>query len=81
LEEEVMNMTKENFDLANKIRLYIQSSTPTIGDGESVAMIVLWSFIIEHAKAHAVDREALARSQLDSFIEFARESIVMKQVH
>jgi hypothetical protein len=68
-------MTGKNIDLANELRATIQSRTDHIDDGEAVAMVLLFSFLLDHAKCCGMDVEKLAVEQLDAFIPWARENM------
>jgi hypothetical protein len=77
-----MNFTDKNVDISNDLRKVIQRRTKTIDDGESVAIMLLWSFFKDHAECHGLDVEWLAREQLDAFIEYARKNLdIVRQRH
>jgi hypothetical protein len=76
-----MIISTENADLANTLRLQIQDSTECVSDGQGVAMILLWGFFMDHARIEGVDIEGLARNQLESFIDFARDNITLVRQH
>jgi len=64
-----MRLSKENTELANVLREYIQKNTKTVSDGEGVAIVLLWSFFMDHARIHGLDVTKLAREQIDHFIK------------
>lgn len=70
-----MKMNSKNIDLANELRAVIQTSTSQIDDGEAVAMVLLWSFLMDHARCHGIDVETLALEQMEAFIPWARENM------
>jgi hypothetical protein len=76
-----MIVNDDNVDLANELRDQIHSRTATMSDGEGVAMVLLWGFLTDHAGCEGIDIEELARSQLEAFIEYARENIAYVQQH
>ncbi len=76
-----MVISPDIVDCANELRSVIQEETDTISDGEGVAMVLLWSFLADHARAQNLDIEALAREQLEAFIEYARGAINIVQSH
>jgi len=76
-----MKLSAKHSKIANRLRQQIQRETETIDDGEGVAMIVLWSFLLDHARVMNLDVETLAREQLDSFIGYARVNIEMVKEH
>ena len=66
--------------IANRLRNEIMQETTTVSQGQGVAMILLWSFFLDQARIQNVDKENLARDQLDAFIDYARENIKTKFV-
>lgn len=70
-----MNINQQNIEIAAIIRAAIQEQTMTISDGESVAMIVLYTFIGDHARVCGHDHAQLFIDQVNAFIEFAKENI------
>lgn len=70
-----MKMNRKNIDLANELRVAIQTRTNHIDDGEAVAMVLLWSFLLDHATCHGIDVEGLAVEQMEAFIPWARENM------
>lgn len=76
-----MRLGPGNVDLANRLRLQVQAETELIDDGEGVAMVLLWTFLLDHAKAKGHDVETLAREQLEAFIEYARENLSLQRAH
>jgi hypothetical protein len=76
-----MNISDENFDIANELRGLIQSRTETVSDGEGVAMVLLWTFLLDHARYHEMDVANLAREQLEAFIKYAADNIQLVRQH
>jgi hypothetical protein len=76
-----MKLSTKHSKIANRIRQQIQRETETIDDGEGVAMILLWSFLSDHARVMELDVEQLAREQLDSFMGYARVNFEMVKEH
>ena len=70
-----MKMNRKNIDLANELRVVVQTRTNHIDDGEAVAMVLLWSFLLDHAQCHGIDVETLALEQMEAFIPWARENM------
>jgi hypothetical protein len=64
-----MRLSKQNTELANVLRQYIQQHTETVSDGEGVAIVLLWSFFMDHARVQGLDVTTLAREQIDQFIK------------
>jgi hypothetical protein len=75
-----MRMNAKNVELANELRAIIQARSKTIDDGEGVAIVLLWSFLQDHALCHGIDVEPLAREQLEAFIQYARENMRLEKV-
>jgi hypothetical protein len=67
--------------LANALRKIIQENTNTVSDGEGVAMVLLWTFLMDHAKCERLQLETLAREQLEAFIKYAETNIEMVREH
>lgn len=65
--------------MVNDLRFQIQVQTGTIDEGESVSILLWWTFIKDHASCHGFDPKQLAMKQLEAFldntdlIELARE--------
>lgn len=76
-----MRISDKNAALANEFRKAIQSQTEIVSDGEGVAMILLWSFLMDHAKIHQLDVSTLAREQMEAFIDYAHENIALVREH
>lgn len=76
-----MKLSASHSEIANRIRQQIQSESETIDDGEGIAFIVLWSFLCDHARVNNLNVENLAREQLESFIDYARQNIEMVRQH
>lgn len=76
-----MRMSPKNAAIANDLRQQIQSKTETVSDGEGVAMILLWSFLMDHARCHNIDVSTLARDQLESFIPYAEKNLKVVRQH
>jgi len=72
-----MKIGPAHVDLAMRLRKQIQKETATIGDGEGVAVVLLWSFVADHAKAHKHELEPLFRDQVEAFLGFARDNLEM----
>jgi len=60
---------------ANQLRIRIQndSTLPTVDHGESVAILLWWTFLLDHSHYTGVPVEKLAREQLEAFIAHADE--------
>lgn len=69
-----MNVGPDMMKLANHLRYRVQRETNLIANGEGAAFLLLWGFLLDHAKAQNVEVETLAREQLEAFIQFAREA-------
>jgi hypothetical protein len=76
-----MNISKEIVALANELRVSIQDRTQTVSDGEGVAMVLLWTFLMDHARAHDINVEELARDQLEAFITHAGHAFEFVRSH
>lgn len=76
-----MRITDENMAIANDICKQIQDRTETIGDGEGVAMVLLWRFLTDHARCHNLDVSTLAREQLEAFIQYAEVNLKIVREH
>lgn len=76
-----MIISPKSVTLANHMRQIIQSLTDTVSDGEGVAMVVLWSFYMDHARLQGMDIEALARDQLEGFIKYSRDNVTLVRQH
>lgn len=69
-----MNVGPDMMKLANHLRYRMQQKTNLVADAEGAAFLLLWGFLLDHAKAVDMDVEQLAREQLEAFIEFARKA-------
>lgn len=76
-----MNITQDIVELANELRVKIQAETETISDGEGVAMVLFWTFLMDHARYHDMDVNALARDQLEAFIANAGDAFEYVRSH
>ncbi|HZW13156.1 MAG TPA: hypothetical protein VFF81_08200 [Noviherbaspirillum sp.] len=76
-----MRLSEANFELANELRKLVQEKTETISDGEGVALFLLWGFLEDHARIQGLDISQLARGQMESFIEFAKENLKRDSKH
>lgn len=74
-----MRLNSKNTALANELRAIIQSRTEQIDDGEAVAMVLLWSFLMDHAACHEIDVYQLTRDQVEAFMGWARGNMRMEQ--
>lgn len=63
-----MKFNDRNTTIALRLREIIQRETETVGDGQGIAMALLWSFIVDDAENRSVDPEGLARRALEGFI-------------
>ena len=63
-----MNITDENVEIANELRILLCQRTGTVSDAEGVAMVLLWSFLTDHSMHEGDDLATLARYQLEAFI-------------
>lgn len=72
-----MKIGPTHMDLAMRLRKQIQQETKTISDGEGVAAVLLWSFIHDHAKAQKRELEPLFHTQVNLFLDFARDHLEM----
>lgn len=70
-----MRLSESNLELANELRKVVQERTETISDGEGVALFLLWGFLDDHARIQGLDINSLARGQLESFLEFAKNNL------
>lgn len=70
-----MRLSESNLELANELRKVVQERTETISDGEGVALFLLWGFLDDHARIQGLDISSLARGQLESFLEFAKNNL------
>ena len=70
-----MIITDDHAALANEIRQRLQARTKTIGDAEVVALLVTWTFLMDHARAQRIDLEQLASEQFRSFVTYALRNI------
>ena len=66
-----MKLSNEHLAIATELRTIVQNKTQTISDGEGVAMFLLWTFLMDHAKIQGLDINTLARDQLEAFIRYA----------
>lgn len=57
--------------VANKLRKEIQRSTKTIDDGESIALLLWYTFIQDHASFTGHNPKELSHIQLQAFLEIA----------
>jgi hypothetical protein len=64
---------------ANRLRESIQRNPkfPTVDHGESVAILVWYTFLRDHSAYEGIPVEELARMQLEAFLAHAREHIAM----
>lgn len=76
-----MRISPENIDLANELRRQIQAKTNLIDDGEGVAIVLLWTFFLDHARVNGLNASDLARDNLEAFIEYAEDNIKLVQQH
>ncbi len=76
-----MRISDENNNIANELRKLIHDRTDTVSDGQGIAMMLLWSFFMDHAKYHDLDINELAREQMEAFIIYARDNIRLVQEH
>jgi hypothetical protein len=76
-----MRISDENTAIANELRKKIHDRTDTVSDGQGVAMVLLWTFLLDHAKYQQLDVEELARTQLEAFIEYARTNVKLVREH
>lgn len=72
-----MNFGDQVVKTTNTIRITIQRhpKLPTVDHGESVAILLWWSFLKDHSAHEGIPVEELARTQLEAFIEFARKNL------
>lgn len=70
-----MRLSEQNLALANELRTLVQEKTETISDGEGVAMFLLWGFLMDHVNVQGNDINDLARAQLESFINYAKDNM------
>jgi hypothetical protein len=70
-----MRIDRKVVRLSNKLRQKIQRSTVDIDEGESVSILLWWTFIVDHARCHDLDPKALAREQLEAFIDGAADNV------
>lgn len=59
-------------ELANRLRLEVQAETDSVGEAEGVSMLLLYSFLMDHARTLELDVEQLAREELEGFIKALR---------
>jgi hypothetical protein len=76
-----MIISDPNNAIANELRKLIHKQTDTVSDGQGIAMMLLWSFFMDHAIIHELDIEDLARTQLEAFIEYARTNVKLVREH
>lgn len=76
-----MNISDKNVALANELRAIVHKRTQLVSDGEGIAMILLWSFLADHARIHTCDIADLARDQLEAFIAYADTHLKIVQQH
>jgi hypothetical protein len=76
-----MRISDKNTAIANDLRKQIHQKTDEISDGEGVAMVLLWSFLLDHARIHNLDVAGLAREQLEAFIDYAENNLRMVREH
>jgi hypothetical protein len=76
-----MRISDTNAAIANDLRKQIHACTDIVSDGEGVAMIMLWSFLMDHATMHNMDVAELARDQLEAFITYAKKNITLAREH
>lgn len=72
-----MLINEKNVEIANRLRVELQSITETVSDGEGVVMVLLWSFFLDHAKCDDIDIEELAQHQVQAFIDYARNHVAL----
>ena len=75
-----MTFNDEVAALANELRVSLQARTGTVDDAESVAILLWWSFILDHAKHTGRDPAALARAQVKAFISFAQRELSLQRL-
>lgn len=68
-----MILNEELFDAGRDLHKRLCKENYNISEGQGITMIALWGFLSAHALLHDIDVEELARSQLEHFIEFARD--------
>lgn len=76
-----MKVSTKHAAIANDLRKLIQQQTETVSDGEGVAMILLWGFLLDHAECHGIDVSQLAREQLEAFIPYAEANLNIVREH
>lgn len=77
-----MRISDKNVAIANDLRKIIHARTDIISDGEGVAMVLLWTFLADHARCHNIDIADLARDQLEAFITYvATGDLSISQTH
>jgi hypothetical protein len=76
-----VNITNKNIEIANQLVDLVRQNTKTVSDGEGVAIVMLWSFLNDHADCHGLEIEQLARDQIEAFIKFARENLGVMRPH
>jgi len=74
-----MKFGNDVFVLANRLRQSVQHETLTIDDGESVSLLLWWTFILEHATAMDIDPNKLALDQLEAFLTYAVPAISLRK--
>ena len=77
----MMKVSTTHAAIANDLRKVIQATTETISDGEGVAMILLWGFLLDHAECHGIDVSQLARDQIEAFIPYAEANLNIAREH
>jgi hypothetical protein len=63
------NFTDPNMMLAMRMRELIVNETMTVGDGQAVAMTVLWTFIRDEASNRSMEPDALLREKIEWFLK------------
>lgn len=76
-----MKFTAATAALVNKLRREIQRKTVTIDDGESVSILLWWTFINDHARHMGKEPKQLAREQLEHFLDAADRLITIRREH
>ena len=64
-----MKFDQATEEMTNILRESLQKWTETIDEGESVAIGLWYSFILDHATHMNIDPETLAREQLEAFLQ------------
>lgn len=64
-----MKFNEKAVELTNELRRKVQRDTKTVDDGESVSILLWWTFIQDHARCQGIEPKALAVHQLKAFLE------------